>query len=136
MADRKPLFTLSKANGDFVVTPYRGSGKGGQKRNKTFSGCRITHPATGLFVECEEERSFETNKHRAFERLVKKPEFTAWLKVETARHEGKFADLEEKVNREMSNIRIDVKDKNGRWVPEPVPDVTCSCGSLSDKETA
>jgi protein subunit release factor B len=126
-AERQLLFSLSKDRGDFVVTPYRGSGKGGQKRNKTFSGCRVTHPTTGLFVECEEERSYETNKKRAFERLVNKPEFMAWLKVETARHKGKFRDLEEKGNREMSNIRIDVKDEKGRWVPESLPKVSCSC---------
>ena len=130
MAAKKLLFSLSKAHGDFVVTPYRGSGKGGQKRNKTFSGCRVTHPATGLYVECEEERSFETNKRRAFERLCNKPEFMAWLKVETARQQGKFRDLKEKVSREMSNVRVDVKDANGRWVPEPP--ISCSCISSQD----
>lgn len=118
MPERKPIFSLSKTNGDFVVTPYRGSGKGGQKRNKTFSGCRITHPATGLFVECEEERSFEQNKKRAFERLCKKPAFQTWLKIETARREGKLRDIEGKVEQEMKNVRVDVKDEAGRWVPE------------------
>ena len=115
---KKPFFSLSKAGGDFVITPYRGSGNGGQKRNKTFSGCRVTHPATGLYVECEEERSFETNKKRAFERLCKKPEFTKWLKIETARRQGKFLEIEEKVEREMRNIRVDVKNERGRWVSE------------------
>ena len=135
MADKKLIFSLSKSNGDFVVTPYRGSGKGGQKRNKTFSGCRVSHPATGLYVECEEERSFEQNKKRAFTRLVNKPEFMAWLKVENARREGKFRDLEERVNREMQNVRIEVKDAAGRWVPEStMPDrkISCSCGNQLD----
>lgn len=119
---QKPFFSLSKSNGDFVVTPYRGSGKGGQKRNKTFSGCRITHAATGLFVECEEERSFETNKKRAFERLCNKPEFRMWLKVETSRRAGKFIGIDEKVEKEMKNIRVDVKDDNGRWIPDIAKD--------------
>ena len=132
MADRKLLFSLSKSQGDFVVTPYRGSGKGGQKRNKTFSGCRVTHSATGLFVECEEERSFETNKRRAFERLVNKPEFKTWLMVETARIQGKFKDLEEKVDREMQNIRVDVKDEKGRWVPESTMSQSNSCTNRND----
>ena len=135
MADKKLIFSQSKAKGDFIVTPYRGSGKGGQKKNKTFSACRVSHPATGLYVECEEERSFEQNKKRAFVRLVNKPEFMTWLKIENARREGKFRDLEERVNREMQNIRIEVKDAAGRWVPEstlPNPKITCSCTSRND----
>jgi len=134
MADRKLLFSLSKSQGDFVVTPYRGSGKGGQKRNKTFSGCRVTHSATGLFVECEEERSFETNKRRAFERLVNKPEFKTWLMVETAKFQGRFKDLDAKVAREMCNIRVDVKDEKGRWVPEstmPGQEISCSFSCIN-----
>jgi protein subunit release factor B len=125
--EKKHLFTLSKAHGDFVVTPYRGSGKGGQKRNKTMSGCRITHPATGLFSECEEERYFEVNKRRAFERLCNKPEFIKWMNLEIARREGKLREIEERVECELQNIRVDVKDAAGRWVPEstlPTPEVS------------
>jgi protein subunit release factor B len=118
MAEKKLFFSLSKAHGDFVVTPYKGSGKGGQKRNKTMSGCRITHPATGLFSECEEERHFEVNKCRAFDRLVSKPGFQKWLKLETARRQGKFQEIDDRVEREMKNIRVDVKDAGGRWVNE------------------
>jgi protein subunit release factor B len=118
MADKKLFFSLSKAHSDFVVTPYKGSGKGGQKKNKTMSGCRITHPATGLFSECEEERYFEVNKRRAFERLVAKPGFQKWLKLETAKRQGKFQEIDDRVEREMKNIRVDVKDAAGRWVDE------------------
>ncbi len=124
MSDKKLFFSLSKSNGDFVVTPYRGSGKGGQKRNKTFSGCRITHAVTGLFVECEEERSFETNKKRAFERLCNKPEFQKWLKFETAKRAGKFNDIDNIVEKEMRNIRVDVKDDTGKWIPDIAEDGT------------
>jgi protein subunit release factor B len=122
--DKKLLFSLSKTNGDFVITPYKGSGKGGQKRNKTMSGCRITHPATGLYTECEEERYFEVNKRRAFDRLVSKPEFNKWLKLEIAKRQGKLQEIDDRVEREMKNIRVDVKDAAGRWVDEkniPVP---------------
>ena len=133
--EKKLFFSLSKAHGDFVITPYRGSGKGGQKRNKTFSGCRVTHPATGLFVECEEERHFEVNKRRAFERLCNKPEFVKWLNLEIARREGKLRGIEERVERELQNIRVDVKDAMGRWVPEstlPTPEVSHSCITAND----
>ena len=95
------LFTLSKSNGDFIVQPFKGSGKGGQKRNKTMSACRITHPESGTVSECQEERSFEQNKKKAFERLIKKDSFQKWYKIKVAKYMGNTADIEEQVEREM-----------------------------------
>lgn len=114
---REPLFTLSKKKGDFIVQPFKGSGKGGQKRNKTMSCCRIIHPASGVVAECQDERSFEQNKQRAFERLTKKPEFVRWLKLEIARRLGNRATIEQEVEEEMKHIKVEVW-KNGRWVNE------------------
>jgi protein subunit release factor B len=114
------LFSLSKDSGDFIVTPFKGSGKGGQKRNKTSSACRISHPASGAVAECQEERYFHVNRQRAFERLLERKEFKAWLKLETARRTGQLVEIEEKVEREMRNVRVDVKDGQGRWVDERV----------------
>jgi peptide chain release factor 1 len=111
----KPLlFSLSKAKGDFVVTPFKGSGKGGQKRNKTMSCCRISHPASGAVAECQDERSFEQNKKRAFRRLLEKPEFVRWHKIETSRRLGLLANVDEEVEREMNNIRVEVM-QDGKW---------------------
>lgn len=49
---------------------FAAGGPGGQHQNKTQTGVRITHLATGLSVECRETRSQETNKKRAFRRLA------------------------------------------------------------------
>ena len=57
---------------DFVVTTYRGSGPGGQHRNKTDSCVRIQHPESGLVVSCCESRSQTINKNTAFRRLASK----------------------------------------------------------------
>ena len=73
--NRTLLFSLSKDKKDFIVQLFKGSGKGGQKRNKTSNACRIFHPASGAISECQEERSFEQNKQRAFQRLIEKPKF-------------------------------------------------------------
>jgi protein subunit release factor B len=116
--EKELLFSLSKDNGDFIVTPFKGSGKGGQKRNKTSSACRIAHPASGAVAECQEERYFHVNRQRAFERLLERKEFKAWLKLETAKRMGQLADIDEKVEREMRNVRVDLKDETGRWVDE------------------
>ncbi len=64
--------TVTKA--DLRIDYYRGSGAGGQKRNKTSSACRITHIPTGLFATCENHRSQHQNRAEAFRRLVKQLE--------------------------------------------------------------
>lgn len=48
---------------------YRGSGPGGQKRNKTSNAVRLVHEPTGLSVTASESRSLAENKLRAMRRL-------------------------------------------------------------------
>jgi hypothetical protein len=48
---------------------YRGSGPGGQKRNKTSNAVRLTHLPTGLHVTATESRSLSDNKLHAIRRL-------------------------------------------------------------------
>jgi hypothetical protein len=48
---------------------YRGSGPGGQKRNKTSSAIRITHLPTKIQAIAEESRSQAENRMRAMRRL-------------------------------------------------------------------
>jgi protein subunit release factor B len=114
------LFSISKSKGDFIVQPFKGSGKGGQKRNKTMSCCRIIHPASGAVSECQEERSFDQNKKKAFERLVEKPEFLAWHKVESAKKMGLLAAVSDEVAKAVrdENLLVEVFH-NGKWVKYP-----------------
>ncbi len=48
---------------------FRGSGPGGQKRNKTSSAVRVSHAPTGLSATASDSRSQATNKRRALQRL-------------------------------------------------------------------
>jgi hypothetical protein len=48
---------------------FRGSGPGGQKRDKTSSAVRLTHVPTGLSVIAGESRSQSENRMRALRRL-------------------------------------------------------------------
>jgi len=57
---------------DLRIEFYRGSGPGGQHRNKTSSACRITHKITGISAQCEDERCQHKNKKIAFRRLAAK----------------------------------------------------------------
>lgn len=51
------------------VEYFIASGPGGQHRNTTASGVRLTHPPTGLSVTGTERRSQSQNKGVALERL-------------------------------------------------------------------
>ena len=55
---------------DLRVEYFRGSGKGGQKRNKTSSACRITHIPTGRTASSEATRSQTNNRADAFTKLA------------------------------------------------------------------
>jgi hypothetical protein len=48
---------------------YRGSGPGGQKRNKTSNGVRLVHTPTGITVTATESRSLRENQTHALRRL-------------------------------------------------------------------
>ncbi len=48
---------------------YRGSGPGGQKRNKTSNAVRLVHRSTGLIVTATEARSLLENRTRALRRM-------------------------------------------------------------------
>ena len=114
---RELLFSLSKDKGDFRVETFKSGGKGGQHQNKTDSGARVIHVASGLSAESRTERSQKQNIKLAFRRLTQKKEFQTWLKLEASRQEGTHARIEEQVNLAMgeNNIKTEIK-KDGKWV--------------------
>lgn len=118
MGDRTLLFSVTRD--DLELQTFRAGGKGGQNQNKTSSGVRLIHRASGARGESREERSFEQNRRRAFVRLAKSPTFKAWHRLEVARRTGQEAELEARVRAEMDdrNLLVEVKDEDGRWVVE------------------
>ena len=108
------LFKLTKK--DFIVEPFRGSGNGGMNRNKVFSCCRIYHPASGAVAEGKEQRDFPQNKKAAFKRLVEKPEFIKWHRIQTAKALGTYIDIDSWVGDQMNikNLKFEIQ-VNGRW---------------------
>lgn len=55
---------------DLKITTYRGSGPGGQNRNKRDTCVRMKHLPTGVTVTAEEARTQGKNKELAFRRLA------------------------------------------------------------------
>ena len=98
---------------------YRGSGKGGQKRNKTNSAVRCTHRDSGAVGQSEDSRSQHTNKKLAFVRMADSREFKAWHEIEIAKALGQYENLDQTVDNmmDLQNLKVEVIEK-GQWVNE------------------
>ncbi len=96
---------------------FRGSGAGGQHRNKKDTGVRFIHEESGARGEATEERSQEQNKRKAFERMCAHPKFKIWG-MRKAREIIDKKTLEEKVDDQLTpeNIQVEIKDESERWV--------------------
>lgn len=60
---------LERLARESVVTPFKSSGPGGQKKNKTESSVRVRHLPTGITRIATESRSQARNRTLALERV-------------------------------------------------------------------
>jgi len=115
---KERLLSVTASDCDFQY--FTAGGKGGQNQNKVASACRVVHRPSGAVGESREHRHQLENKRAAWKRMAGSEKMQAWLRVESARALG----MEDKINRAVenamrdSNLRVDVKDANGRWVTE------------------
>src|SRR5467141_875362 len=60
---------LERLARESIVTPFKSSGPGGQKKNKTESSVRVRHIPTGITRIATESRSQSRNREQALERV-------------------------------------------------------------------
>ena len=106
------LFSVTASDCDWSYT--RGTGNGGQKKNKTNSAVHCTHRVSGAHGYAEDSRSQHQNRAKAFERMANTKEFQEWNRLEAMRKSGAMAVIEDNVEREMKKIRVEVK-VDERW---------------------
>ncbi len=119
---KQKLFSISKK--DFDIQFFRGSGPGGQNRNKVATCVRLLHRESGVETLGVEERMQHQNKMIAFDKMVKHPKFKAWLKLKTAKILHLVPtekEIEAMVDKEMTpeNLKIEVRNQEGLFIKEP-----------------
>lgn len=115
MTERELLFKVTSK--DFDEKHIRGSGPGGQHRNKTSTGIRLTHRASGATAEATEHKSQEQNRREAWRRIRETPEWKRWFRDMVAATSGR-PTAAQRLDEAMkpSNITTQVLDDKSRWV--------------------
>lgn len=115
-SSKKLVFSVTAKDCDFKYT--RGSGAGGQHRNKTSSACRCTHRLSGASGFAQEDRHQRKNRENAFRRMTQDPKFQQWLRLEYARRTGELEQIERRIEREIENpkiTKVEVKYDDEPW---------------------
>jgi protein subunit release factor B len=115
LTEKQLLFSVTAADCDFQY--MRGTGPGGQKRNKTESKVRCVHRESGAVGESDQTRSQQQNKQIAFRKMAESEQFKKWHRLTVAKKIGIIAEIEQNVDKMMSrdNLLIEGKDEKGRW---------------------
>lgn len=116
MNKKELLFSVTASDCEWSYT--RGTGAGGQKKNKTSSAVHCIHRPSGGHGYSEASRSQRDNRETAFKKMSESKEFQAWQRLEIARRTGMLLEVEKNVDKQMTEIRIDVKNEDGRWIKE------------------
>lgn len=113
---RELLFSVTAKDLEFQAT--KGSGPGGQHRNKTSTAIRCTHKPSGAVGFASDDKSQHRNKRVAFRRMAESKKFQDWIRLEAARRTGELARIKEAVERSVQpkNLKVEVHNEQGLWV--------------------
>ena len=112
---KKKLFDVNAR--DCTWQTFKGSGSGGQNRNKNSTAVRCTHRGSGAVGVASEHKSQKQNKRAAFKRMAESKEFKRWVKIECSKLLGHQTVAERYAEQEITSDRIKVEVKiDGKWV--------------------
>lgn len=106
------LFSVTAKDCDWSYT--RGSGNGGQKKNKTSSAVHCMHRPSGAHGYSEASRSQADNKKDAFVKMSESKEFQNWLHIEFMKRSGEMDEIDRYVERELTKVKTEIRI-DGKW---------------------
>jgi protein subunit release factor B len=109
---KKPLFSVTARDCEWSYT--RGSGNGGQKKNKTSSAVHCMHRPSGAHGYSEASRSQADNRRDAFTKMSESQEFQKWLHIEFMKRSGEMDEVDRRVEQELTKVKLEVKI-DGKW---------------------
>lgn len=112
MAEKRPLFSITAKDCEWSYT--RGSGNGGQKKNKTSSAVHCMHRPSGAHGYSEASRSQADNKQDAFQKMADSEKFKKWLHIEFMKRSGEMDEIDRYVENELTKIKTEIKI-DGKW---------------------
>ncbi len=110
--NKQLLFSVTAADCDWSYT--RGTGNGGQKKNKTSSAVHCKHTASGAYGYSESSRSQLDNRRDAFRKMSETDQFQQWVKLEFMKRSGQLSEIERLVEKEMQKVKLEIKI-DGKW---------------------
>lgn len=119
MSQRKLLFSVTAKDCDWSFS--KGTGPGGQAKNKGSAAVHCHHRASGARAYSQDGRSQEDNKRDAFVKMCGTKEFKSWHQREVWKHLGILDQIERAVAEGMrpENLRMEVR-VDGRWTEVPL----------------
>ncbi len=106
------LFSVTSRDCEWSYT--KGSGNGGQKKNKTSSAVHCMHRPSGAHGYSEASRSQADNKKDAFVKMSESKEFKNWIHIEYMKRSGEMDEIDRYVERELAKVKTEVRI-DGKW---------------------
>lgn len=110
--NKKLLFSITAKDCEWSYA--RGSGNGGQARNKSNNAVHCVHRPSGAHGYSEASRSQGDNKQEAFQKMYESPEFQRWVNIEFMKRTGEMAEIDREVEKQLTKVKTEIKI-DGKW---------------------
>jgi len=105
--NKEPFFSITAKDCEWSYT--KGTGAGGQKRNKTSSAVHCIHKASGAHGYSESSRSQLDNRQEAFRKMSETDKFKKWLHIEYMKRTGEHYEIERQIQASLNKVKVEVK---------------------------